>query len=197
MILGLHSALSNTELFQTLKCLRYEMIIVLNGQLTKNVSVWLALLLDRLYVQHRNTERTWGPSTPQYPWSKLNIEKKALSYTRGEYSMQTGWNSDQSFLNSLDSYEPCSPTLCNPERRPGGATGEESSCQCRRCWRQGSDPWVGTIPWRSAWQPPPVFFPGESHGQRSLTRYGPQACRVGHNWSDLASKKTTGVLFGD
>ena len=39
MILGLHNALSNTELFHTLKCLRYEMIIVLNGQLTKNVSV--------------------------------------------------------------------------------------------------------------------------------------------------------------
>ena len=39
MILGLHSALSNTELFQTLKCLRYEMVMVLNVQLTKNVSV--------------------------------------------------------------------------------------------------------------------------------------------------------------
>ena len=22
--------------------------------------------------------------------------------------------------------------------------------------------WVGTIPWRRAWQPTPVFFPGES-----------------------------------
>ena len=27
------------------------------------------------------------------------------------------------------------------------------------------------IPWRRAWQPPPVFLPGESHGQRSLTGY--------------------------
>ena len=35
MILGLYSALSNTELFQILKCLRYEMIKVLNDQLTK------------------------------------------------------------------------------------------------------------------------------------------------------------------
>ena len=24
------------------------------------------------------------------------------------------------------------------------------------------------IPWRGAWQPTPVFLPGESHGQRSL-----------------------------
>ena len=32
-------------------------------------------------------------------------------------------------------------------------------------------PWVGTIPWRRAWQPTPVFLPGESHGQRSLAGY--------------------------
>ena len=26
----------------------------------------------------------------------------------------------------------------------------------------GFDPWVGKIPWRRAWQPTPVFLPGES-----------------------------------
>ena len=26
-------------------------------------------------------------------------------------------------------------------------------------------------PWRRAWQPTPVFLPGESHGQRSLASY--------------------------
>ena len=26
------------------------------------------------------------------------------------------------------------------------------------------NPWVGKIPWRRAWQPTPVFLPGESHG---------------------------------
>ena len=30
------------------------------------------------------------------------------------------------------------------------------------CVRPGFDPWVGKIPWRRAWQPTPVFFPGES-----------------------------------
>ena len=29
----------------------------------------------------------------------------------------------------------------------------------------------GKIPWRRAWQPTPVFLPGESHGQRSLAGY--------------------------
>ena len=35
------------------------------------------------------------------------------------------------------------------------------------------DPWVGKIPWRRAWQPTPVFVPGESHGQRSWGGYSP------------------------
>ena len=38
----------------------------------------------------------------------------------------------------------------------------------------GSDPWVGKIPWRRAWQPTPVFLPGKFHGQRNLVDYSPQ-----------------------
>ena len=34
--------------------------------------------------------------------------------------------------------------------------------------RQGFDLGVRKIPWSRAWQPTPVFLPGESHGQRSL-----------------------------
>ena len=30
------------------------------------------------------------------------------------------------------------------------------------------------IPWRRAWQPTPVFLPGESHGQRNLEGSSPQ-----------------------
>ena len=32
----------------------------------------------------------------------------------------------------------------------------------------GLIPGLETIPWRRAWQPTPVFLPGESHGQRNL-----------------------------
>ena len=56
---------------------------------------------------------------------------------------------------------------------PGGTRGKENACQCRRHKRCGFDPWVGTIPWRRAWQPTPVFLPGESHRQRSLMDYSP------------------------
>jgi len=54
---------------------------------------------------------------------------------------------------------------------PGGTSGKEPSCQCSRQKRHGFGPWVRKIPWRRARQLTPVFLPGESHGQRSLTGY--------------------------
>ena len=39
--------------------------------------------------------------------------------------------------------------------------------------RSGFNLWVGKIPWKKAWQPPPVFLPGESHGWESLAGYDP------------------------
>ena len=51
--------------------------------------------------------------------------------------------------------------------------------------RPGFGPWVGKI-WRRAWQPSPVFFPGESHGQRSLVGYSP--------WGRKESDMTKGTL---
>ena len=54
---------------------------------------------------------------------------------------------------------------------PGGASGKEPTCQCRRHKRRGFDPWVGKIPCRRKWQHTPGFLPGESHGQRSLPDY--------------------------
>jgi len=47
--------------------------------------------------------------------------------------------------------------------------------------RRGFDPWVGKILCGSAWQPTPVFLPGESHGQRSLAGYSPRRRRVRHD----------------
>ena len=44
-----------------------------------------------------------------------------------------------------------------------------------------SNPEPGRFPRRRAWQPSPVFLPGESHGQRSLAGYSPW----GHKQSDM------------
>ena len=60
---------------------------------------------------------------------------------------------------------------------PGGSSGKESACQCRRCKRGGFNPWVRKIPWGRKWQPTPVFLPGKSHGQRSLEGSSPWVCK--------------------
>ena len=52
---------------------------------------------------------------------------------------------------------------------PAGSDGRV----CLQCRWSEIDPWVGRIPSRRKWQPTPVFFPGESHGQRSLVGYSP------------------------
>ena len=52
-------------------------------------------------------------------------------------------------------------------RLPGGASGKETACRCGRRRRRRLNPWVGKIPWRTVWQPPPGFWPGESQGQRT------------------------------
>ena len=62
----------------------------------------------------------------------------------------------------------------------GGTSGKEPAHQRRRYRRRRFDPRAGKIPCRRAWQPTPVFLPGESHAQRSLEGYSPW----GHKESD-------------
>ena len=44
----------------------------------------------------------------------------------------------------------------------------------------GSIPGWGRSPGGRAWQPTPVFSPGESHGERSLVGYSPLNLDLGH-----------------
>ena len=62
---------------------------------------------------------------------------------------------------------------------PGGTRGKELACLCKRLERgfEGSIPKSGRFPWRRAWQPTPIFLPGESHGQRSLVANSPCGCK--------------------
>ena len=54
---------------------------------------------------------------------------------------------------------------------PSGASGKESSSQCRRGKRCWFNPRVRKIPWNRKWHPILVFLPGKVHGQRSLMGY--------------------------
>ena len=55
---------------------------------------------------------------------------------------------------------------------PGGA-GSKEPADAGDAGDMGLILWIGKIPWRRAWQPTPLFLPGEFHGQRSLVGYSP------------------------
>ena len=62
---------------------------------------------------------------------------------------------------------------------------------CLQCGRSGFSPWVGKIPWRKAWQPTPVFLPGEFPWPEepcTLQSMGSQS--VGCNWATKHSTHT-------
>ena len=53
---------------------------------------------------------------------------------------------------------------------PGGTSGKEPTCQCRRYKRCRFDPWAGKISWRRAWQTTPVFLPNIDRGLATYHR---------------------------
>ena len=69
---------------------------------------------------------------------------------------------------------------------PGGSDSKESTCNAGAL---GSIPGMGRSP-GEAWQPTPVFLPGESHGQRRLVGYSPW----GHKELDMTERLST-VLY--
>ena len=71
---------------------------------------------------------------------------------------------------------------------PGGASGTEPACQCRRPKRGGFNPWVGKIPWRRAWHPLQCSCLENPHGQRSLAGYSP--------WGPTESDMTESTQHG-
>ena len=89
-------------------------------------------------------------------------------------------------VNVLNCLRPQSIITCfnnliiNPVGFPGGGSGNEPACQFCRHRRHRFRPWRRKTPWRRTQQPPPVFLPGQSHGQRSLVGCSPQ----GHKESD-------------
>ena len=58
---------------------------------------------------------------------------------------------------------------------PSGASGKRTCLPVQETKRRGFNAWVRKILWKRAWQPTPVFLPGESHGQRSLMGYSPRS----------------------
>ena len=70
---------------------------------------------------------------------------------------------------------------------PGGNSGKEPACQCRRHKRHRIDPWVGRIPGEGNGNPTPASLPGEFHRQSSLVGYGHG---VAQSWTWLKQLST-------
>ena len=74
---------------------------------------------------------------------------------------------------------------------PGGSSGKQPACQCRRYERHRFNPWVGKIPWKKKWQPTPVFLPGKCHGQRYLV----DSCPWGHKELDTTERQCNAKML--
>ena len=102
-------------------------------------------------------------------WTELNW-MRTESQSIGDFIFTTFLHSSSSCLLGL----------------PGGARGKEPACQYRRSKRLDINPCVRKITRGRKWQPTPVFFSRESHGQRRLAGCSPWGRRVRHYRSDLA-----------
>ena len=133
-------------------------------------------------------ERLCGESGQVKKWNfhnYLKVDTKILesgkNITTGEWCQWHIEIADTPFNTA-----PALSSICSPDSLtliylslyrilgfPGGTSGKESACQCRKCNRLVSFPRSGRPPWRRTRLLTPVFLPGESHGQRSLAGYSP------------------------
>ena len=96
-----------------------------------------------------------------------------------------------SINSAYESFQP--PDSSHPipfQGFPSGTTGKNPPAG-RGHRRYGFDPCVGKMPWRRAWQPTPVFLPGESPWTEEPVRLKSIGLhRVGRNSGDLAHMHT-------
>ena len=153
-----------------------------------SISMWLVEL---------HKEAWWTQASWIFSW--------CLTPSRASISRGPGWSLESHMIQPWKSHDPALEVTCyhvgtlrtgssvhwfrgrifletsyhRIRAFPSGSV-VRTHLQCRSLRRYGLDPWVTKIPWRRAWQPTPVFLPGESHGQRSLVGYNPW----GHKESD-------------
>ena len=120
----------------------------------------------------RGPPGSWRIDFPKHIWRSGSQQGKEGAVA----DVQTqclGAFPNKNLLSVTGSVVSIQPQYLAPVVFPGGTSGKEPTCQCRRCKRPGS----GRFPWRRAWQPTPVFLPGKSHGQRNLAGSSPQGSK--------------------
>ena len=101
-------------------------------------------------------EETW---VGKIPW--MRVWQPTPVFLPGE----SPWTKEPGGLQSMGSqrvrHDWVTKHILSTMGFPGGTSGKELTCQCRRHRRCGFNPWVGKIPWRRKWQPTPLFLPRE------------------------------------
>ena len=95
-------------------------------------------------------------------WEEILVDKKLLSYRNANCPSVPKLRSQGTFLITTPPW--FYKVQLSWLRRLG---------ICLQCRSPQFDPCVGKIPSGRDWQPTPVFFPGRSHGQRSLVGCSP------------------------
>ena len=121
---------------------------------------------------------------------KVKINCYILTYSCEIWGFPGSWGGKESACKARN-------PISVPElgRWPGEGTGSplQDSWACLlaqkvkiylQCGRPGFSPWVGKISWRRAWQPKPVFLPGDSPWTEEPGRLQSRGSqRVGHDWA--------------
>ena len=119
-------------------------------------------------------EHPWQPASGTRPLCLCSAHKETpwpcpsgTGHRKGEISTSPswGWPNQEIFCKTSGLWG-----------LPWWFSGSRIQLQCRKLPTMrtpGFALWVRKIPWRRKWQPTPVFFPGDSHGQRSLAGYSP------------------------
>ena len=139
---------------------------------------------------------------PHSNWLRQKENSLPIARSTGMTGTRTLWYHLKCILSEREDHSLWWVDICFPEQHflllknyfpllPGGISGKQPSCQCRRCKRHRFDPWVQKMPWRKKWQPFSIILAwriprAEEHG--GVQSMGSQ--RVGHNWSNLVHTHT-------
>ena len=113
-----------------------------------------------------------GPkSDDMYPYKRHIKQRHRESRVKEELETEIMWSQSKEYLE-LPEFRQSKNEFSTerfkaiPTKMLGFPVGKESIFNA-------GDTGHGFDPWRRAWQPTPVFYSGDSHGQRSLVGYSP------------------------
>ena len=124
----------------------------------KNTGMGCHFLLQFMKVKSES-EIAQSCPTLATPWTAARQAPRSMGFSRREYWSGVPLPSPNTHTTVYKTDNQQEPTV----GFPGGASGKDPACQCRRHKRSRFDLWAREISWRRKWQHTPVFLPGDSH----------------------------------